>query len=453
MFHHQNRSTSFSKFSLLAGFLLLAGASAGCSSQGETVPGGGGNTGGATAAGTGGSGAGTGGDGVGTGGVEGTATGGMGQGTGGQVSGEFTDKTSSQLLAEMKLGWNLGNSLDAPEGETAWGNPVVTPELLQSVAASGFDLVRIPVTWSMHTGAGPDYVIDSAWLDRVEEVVGYAESAGLYAIINLHHDGADAYEEVEWLTLNDSTGAVTEANNMAVAQRFTALWTQIAARFAGHGERLLFESMNEIHDGYGAPDPAYYTIINNLNQVFVDLVRASGGNNAQRHLVVPGYNTNIDYTLAGFVAPTDPTANRLILSVHYYDPYQFALAAETNTWGAASPGSNDWGQEDYVVSQFDKLKSKFIDAGLPMIIGEYGAVHQEGFEDYRRYYMEYVTKAAHDRGILPVYWDNGSQESGAEALGLFDRASGSKLRPLVIEAMTRAVTSDYSLAEVALPSP
>jgi endoglucanase len=131
----------------------------------------------------------------------------------------------------------------------------------------------------------------------------------------------------------------------------------------------------------------------------------------------------------------------------------FALEATTHTWGAASPGSDTWGQEDFVVSQFDKLKSRFIDAGLRMIIGEYGAVHQAGYEDYRRYYLEYVTKAAHDRGIVPVFWDNGSKESGKEALGLFDRASGAELHPLVTEAMMRAVTSAYTLAEVGLPIP
>lgn len=360
-------------------------------------------------------------------------------------------RSSQELIGELTLGWNLGNALDAPDGETSWGNPPITQELLAAVAQAGFDLVRIPVTWSKHTGPGPDYVIEASWFDRVEEVVGYAHRAGLYAVIDLHHDGADGFEGVEWLTLNDASGATTAENDAAVKARFVTLWTQIAERFAHHGEELLFESMNEIHDGYGAPDPRHMKFINQLNQTFVRLVRASGGNNAERHLVVPGYNTNIEHTVAGFELPTDSTANRLILSVHFYDPYLYALQAKTHTWGSASPGRDDWGQEAHVVEQFDKLKAKFVDRGIPVLMGEYGATHQAGYEDYRRYYMEYVTKAAVDRGILPVYWDNGGRGSGGEKFGLFDRNSGSVLHPTMLEAMLRAATHAYTLGDIAKP--
>lgn len=362
-------------------------------------------------------------------------------------------RSSAQLLASMKLGWNMGNSFDAPESETAWGNPAPTPQLLQAVAQSGFQLVRIPVTWALHMGPAPDFTIDAAWLGRVAAAVNAARDAGLYAIINLHHDGADGLEQAEWLTLNEKSGAVSEQNNAAVRARFVAVWGQIAKHFAGYGEELLFESMNEIHDGYGKPDPRYFTIINQLNQAFVDTVRATGGNNAQRHLVLPGYNTNIDHTIAGFELPKDPAQNRVIVSVHYYDPYLFALQAKKNTWGKASPGNDGWGQEDFVVAQFDKLKAHYIDKGIPVIIGEYGASHQEGFEDYRRYYMEFVTKAALDRGIVPVYWDNGAQGSGGEKFGLFNRTTYEPLHPELLEAMVRAATSSYSLNDVALPQP
>jgi endoglucanase len=365
---------------------------------------------------------------------------------------EFTH-TSAELLAEMSLGWNLGNSLDVPDGETAWGNPPATPELLRTVAKAGFDLVRIPVTWTPHTGPAPHYVIESSWLERVDEVVGYARAAGLYSIINLHHDGADGFQGVEWLTLNDANGNTTEENNAAVRARFVAVWTQIANHFSDYGEELLFESMNEIHDGYGTPDPRHFTFINDLNQQFVNLVRGSGGNNPKRHLVVPGYNTNIEHTVKGFELPTDSAASRLILSVHYYDPYLFALQAKTHTWGSASAGRDDWGQEDHVVAQFDKLKSNFIDQGVPVLLGEYGATHQVGFEDYRRYYVEYVTKAAVDRGIVPVYWDNGGRGSGGENFGLIDRHTNSVLHPKLLEAMQRAATSSYSLSEIVLPTP
>ena len=368
-------------------------------------------------------------------------------------------RTAAEVMASIDLGWNLGNALDAPGDETAWGNPPITPELFEAVAHAGFDLVRIPVTWSPHTGPGPAFEIDAGRMDRVEQVVDEALDAGLYAVINLHHDGADGFSEVEWLTLNDAQGRTTEANNAAVLTRFQAVWRQIAARFAEHGERLFFESMNEIHDGYGPPDPRHLAFVNRLNQAFVDLVRDSGGHNNRRYLVVPGYNTNIDHTLAAFELPDDPATpdtagaagSRLILSVHYYDPYRFALAAQTHTWGRASPGSEDWGQEPHVIAQFDKLKARFIDRGLPVLMGEYGATYQQGYEDYRRYYMEFVTKAAVDRDIVPVYWDNGGHHSGAENFALFNRSSAKPTHPDLIAAIVRAATAPYTLDDIAPP--
>ncbi len=358
---------------------------------------------------------------------------------------------ATDLVASWKLGWNLGNSLDVPTGETDWGNPAITPELLQAVANTGIGVVRIPVTWSLFTGAGPTYTIDAARLARVEEVVGYAHAAGLTAIINVHHDGADNWDPpsdgVEWLTLDDMSGAVEE--------RFQAVWEQIATHFANHDTNLVFESMNEIHDGYPSidnpPPQAQYDMINRLNQLFVDVVRQAGGQNPDRYLIVPGYNTNIDLTLDGFVLPNDSTPDHLILSVHYYDPYTFALTGETQTWGSASPNNDGWGQEDFVVTQFDKLVERYVSQGQPVIIGEYGATNQDG-GDYRRYYLEYVTKVAADRGIVPIYWDNGGTGTGAENLGLFDRSSNSVAFPAILDALVRAATSEYSLDQVAPPA-
>lgn len=316
---------------------------------------------------------------------------------------------------------------------------------------AGFDAVRVPVTWSLHMGEAPDYIIDAEFLARVAEVVSYVREAGLTAIVNVHHDGADDYEGVEWLTLTDANGAISAETNASVEARFIAVWTQLAETFKSADSYVLFESMNEIHDGYDAPDPAYFETINQLNQTFVNIVRASGGNNGERCLVVPGYNTNIDETLAGFKRPNDPTPDRLILSVHYYDPWPFAGEGSTHAWGASSPNADSWGQEDYVAQQFDKLVTSFVSQGLPMIVGEYGAVHQAGYEDERRYYMEHVTKVITDRGIVPFYWDNGSEESGPDGFGLFSRADGSTLYPNVLDAMMRAATSDYSLDEITAP--
>jgi len=361
--------------------------------------------------------------------------------------------TSVEILKGAVLGWNLGNSLDASPDETGWGNPPTTPELMKGVAKAGFGLVRIPVTWSNHMGPAPDFVIDPSWLARVGEIVDYARAADLYVVINLHHDGADGSKGVQWIALKDEAGNITEANNAAVKARFIAVWTQIAKHFAGYGEELLFESMNEVHDGYGPPNPAYFPIINQLNQEFVRVVRASGGNNGKRHLVVPGYNTSIEHTLAGFQLPADTIPNRLILSVHFYDPYLFSLMGQTHTWGRSSPGNDNWGQEDFVVKQFDKVKASFVDKGVPVLLGEYGATLQEGFEDYRRYYLEYVTKAAIDRGMFPVWWDNGGTGSGGDKFAMLDRKSGNVLHPELLAALRRAATNAYSLAQIELPKP
>jgi endoglucanase len=366
------------------------------------------------------------------------------------ASGDGTMQDAKSLVAQFSIGWNLGNSLDAVGGETAWGNPMVTPALIQAVAAAGFKVVRVPVTWAKHFGAGPTFTIEPAWIKRVEEVVSYVTDSGMYAIINVHHDGAEGGDG-EWLSLRDSSGSANASHDTAVQTQFVALWKQIATHFANHGDKLLFESMNEIKVGYDKPDPAYYKTINALNQVFVDTVRASGGNNATRCLVVPGYNTNIEYTLAGFAAPTDPAPGRLILSVHYYDPWSFAGSGETHAWGMGSPGADNWGQEAHADAQLEMLETKYVSAGLPVIIGEYGAVHQDAAANYRRYYMEYVTKAAVDRGIIPVYWDNGGKNSGADGFGLFDRASSQSLYPEVLQAMMRAATEDYPISSIAKP--
>jgi endoglucanase len=387
-------------------------------------------------------------------GAAGSSGAGGGSGSGGGSSVACNAVTA---VAGMKLGWNLGNSLDSNDPtrsdttvETAWGNPTVTPELIAAVAAAGFGAVRIPVTWIGRFGAGPDHAISPTFIARVEQVVNYALDENLYVIINVHHDGAEGVEG-EWIKLVDDAGQVSAANTAAVLTQFRTIWKQIAAHFADYGDRLLFEGMNEIKVGYNPPLPAYYDDVNGLNQAFVDTVRASGGNNDQRCLVVPGYNTNIEYTLAGFRTPTDTSPGKLILSDHYYDPWSFAGEGSTPAWGAGEPGADTWGQEDWVVSQVAKLKAAFIDKGLPMIWGEYGAVNQTGYENYRRYYFEYVTKAVHDAGIVPFVWDNGSKGSGAEAFSLFDRSLNTPVDPTLLQALQRAVTSDYQLEDVAKP--
>lgn len=352
--------------------------------------------------------------------------------------GVMRETTSFELAKEMKIGWNLGNTFDSVgPSETSWGNPVVTKEFVESVKAAGFNTIRIPVTWIDHTGAAPDYALDKVWLDRVQEVVDYAMDSGLYAIINIHHDGMDS--GTSWLT-------PAPDDEEAMFNRYGKIWEQLSARFKDYSDYLIFESMNEFHKGYSSPLPEYNRITNDLNQKFVDIVRASGGNNAKRHLLIPGYNTNIKETVNGMIMPTDTIENRLIVSVHFYDPYTFSLLAETKQWGKDATESVDsWGQEDFVDQSFALLKTTYTDKNIPVIIGEFGATG--GVDaNFRVYYDEYVIKAAHDIGAVCIFWDNGFDGKANECFGLFNRSTGAILYPDLFDAAMRAVSGeDYTV--------
>lgn len=374
------------------------------------------------------------------------------------VSGE----TPWDICASLGLGWNLGNQLDAHNNgiaeETAWGNQPTTQALFDQLAFTGFTSVRIPVTWLGHIGEAPSYTIDAEYLNRVAEVVGYAESAGLNAIINIHHDGADSNY---WLNIKDA--AKDETLNTSIKEQITAIWTQIANKFKDKGNFLVFESMNEIHDGgwgWGenlTDGGKQYTILNEWNQVFVDAVRATGGNNTNRYLGVPGYVTNIDLTVEHFVLPKDIVNNRLMVAVHFYSPNEFTLNDEYSEWGHTGDSSKkpNWGDEEYLKSQLNRMKTKFIDNGIPAYIGEIGCVHRsnERSEAFRLYYLEYLCKAAKEYGMAPFYWDNGSASAGKECSGLFNHATGEILNNAleVIEVMKRGIfdnSESYTLEHV-----
>ena len=373
-------------------------------------------------------------------------------GTSSSISGE----TPAEIANSMGLGWNLGNQLDAHNSgyadETCWGNGKATQTTFDKVAEIGFTSVRIPVTWMGHIGDAPDYTIDEDWLDRVYEVVEYAESAGLNAIINVHHDGA---EDDYWL--NISQALASDEANAEIEAKFVALWTQIATKFIDKGDFLMFEAMNEIHDGtWGLSDTKLYDLLNEWNQLFVNAVRATGGNNASRYLGVPGYCTNIDYTVAGFELPDDSADNRLLVAVHYYDPYNYTLNATVSEWGHTGSDTDGWGDEDYLVGQMAKMKTNFIDKGIPAYIGEMGCVRRgtTSGEAFRQYYLEYLCKACRDYNMAPFYWDNGYSGTGTEASALINHSTGEydndDAEP-VVEAMKRGLFttgSDYTLDSV-----
>lgn len=384
-------------------------------------------------------------------------------GTGGIPGGQVPQEVRT-IADRLGLGWNLGNSLDAHvngvSDETAWNNAPASQALFDRVAAAGFTSVRIPVTWMGHIGDAPDYKIDDAWMDRVAEVVGYAENAGLNVIINIHHDGysdrtSSDYNPAMWLDVREA--ARNESARAEINARFRAVWSQIATRFQDKGEFLIFESFNEVHDGdWGQggnrlDGGTQYGVINEWNQIFVDAVRATGGQNTNRYLGVPGYATDADLTIDYMELPEDPTPNRLLVSVHFYEPTEFTLTAEYSEWGhtAASGTYVEGGNEDNVQAVFGALKTRFVDNGIPVYFGEMGCVRHESerSEQFRRYYFEYVFKAAHDYGIVPFCWDNGYAGAGKEQSGLFDRATGNVVNDAqtMIDAMKKAVfTTDTS---------
>jgi endoglucanase len=340
--------------------------------------------------------------------------------------------TPADLLTEMKAGWNVGNSLDAIGGETKWGNPLISQQLIDSVKAAGFNAVRIPVAWSKFSDA-TNFIIEESWLSRVEEVVNYVLNDGMYAIINIHWDGG-------WMQ-------PTVAQKEYVNNRIEIMWDQIATRFRDYDDHLLFAGTNEVMvtGNYSAPSKEIAAVQNSFNQTFVTTVRLTGGRNAYRYLVVQGFNTNIDYTMNTFIMPADLVKNRLIVEDHYYDPYNFTINENSNLtqWGkiASDPSKAEaWANETWADGQFNKLKTKFVDKGIPVIIGEYGAMARTSVADhakYREYYLSYITGSIYKHSLTPFYWDNGG--TGDHGMGIFDRKTGKKAYPTMIKAIVDAV--------------
>ena len=370
---------------------------------------------------------------------------------------QISDTKTELQPHELGLGWNLGNQLDAYRNsiaeETAWGNKPATQATFNAIKSAGFSSVRIPVTWLGKIGASPDYKLDNEWLNRVAELVNYAEKAGLKAVINIHHDGG------HWLDIKKA--ATDPLFNKALKEQLKAVWTQIAQKFADKDDFLFFESMNEIHDGgWGWGDNRkdngkQYQTFNEWQQVFVDAVRATGGNNASRWLGIPTYCTNIDLA-EHFLLPKDP-AKHLLIAVHSYEPYEYCLEDKYSEWGhtGATDKKHPTSDEQALVNELDKAKALHEKFGAPVYIGEFGAVHRssEREETFRKYYLEYYCKAAADRGISVIYWDNGSAGVGRECSGLLDHGSGTWLNngDEIVNTMTKGyftTNKNYTLQSV-----
>ena len=361
----------------------------------------------------------------------------------------FENLNQSQIVEAMGPGWNLGNQLESvtdnvPE-ETNWGNPVITEKLIQSVKAAGFKSIRIPVSYFAKIDDDKDYTIDSKWLDRVQEVVDYCIKNDLYAVINIHGDGYNTIDG-SWLLCNGK-------NQTEIKKKYKKVWKQIAERFKNYDEHLLFESMNEEFDGsYSEPNKEYYQNINDYNQIFVDTVRKTGDNNTKRWLIIPGWNTNIDYTAGdyGFKLPTDQYRDksidkeeqRIMISVHYYSPWDFCGGENgvITQWGneADDPSKTSTTcDETYMKNQLNLMKTTFADKGYPVFIGEYGSIDKTSYDSeneyYRAYFARKLCQLSRKNGCIPMYWDNGY--NGVHGFGLFDRTTCEITQPVIIDAI------------------
>ena len=376
------------------------------------------------------------------------------------------DNAAVARTRELGLGWNMGNHFDAYANgvadETAWGGKKATQATFTGVKAKGFTSVRIPVTWMGHIGEAPDYTLDQEWLDRVYEVVGYAETAGLKVILNTHHDEDHGEGDGDhWQNLR---GAVDNAaTNEQVKAEIAAVWGQIANKFKDKGDFLMLESFNELIYGdewYSKKDDEKRCkVINEWNQVFVNTVRATGGNNETRWLGVPGYAASPNY-LKYLTVPDDP-ANKTMLAFHCYDPYDYTIGdAQSNDWGHT--GKCFPRGEEEIKELFNGIYTNYIAKNIPIYMGEFGCSIRNKADTkawaFYLYYMEYFVKCFKTFGISGFLWDNGSLGKGsigygAECHPYIDHATGAYMPngEAPVKAMVKAWNTNdasYTLQSV-----
>ena len=357
------------------------------------------------------------------------------------------EHTAEQLASLMKVGWNLGNSLDAygndpATSETSWGNPVTTKAMIDSVAKAGFNAIRIPVRWYPHfrEDANGGIKIDSTWMQRVKQLVDWSLENDMYVIINTHHE--------KWLESH-----ALYKDSAEVYRKERALWKEIAIYFRDYDEHSLFAGTNEVHipDNWGRPEQENADVQNGFNQVFVDAVRATGGRNTYRTLVVQTYVTNYEFGLELFRFPTDSTPGRMMVEMHFYDPWNYCGLGTDKYWGVPCNrfGVNGEAQEARLKSTLANLKSAFVDKGYPIIIGECGVVRhevasgeeKEVIESARGYYLEMMVSECRRNGAIPFLWDNGlAMGAGQEQFGLFNRENDMKqVDDIAIPAIMKGV--------------
>lgn len=361
----------------------------------------------------------------------------------------MNDIPSTEVTKLMGSGWNLGNTMDAYgvkglESETCWGMPKTTKKMIDGLASSGFKTIRIPVSWSGHI-IDNSYTIDPVWMNRVKEIVDWAISDGMYVILNCHHDN---YLSADGLVAPN--GYYPNEKYYEVSEDFvTNVWAQIATAFNnGYDEHLIFETMNEprlagtnIEWSFNSKDPVSVEsaeVINKLNAAIVSTIRATGGNNKTRFIMIPGYVASPEAALSDkFKLPEDEAENKLIVSVHMYTPYIFA---------GQTPGTKTFTiqiQSEFA-SKFKQLNQKFVKNGVGVVIGEYGAVNKNNPEDREKWFRAFI-KFSHMNNIPAVLWDNGQWEVPAgtmdynEKFGYYNRKDATWYFPEITKAIIEEV--------------
>ena len=346
------------------------------------------------------------------------------------------------------IGWNLGNQFEcaAPgqdgesmaigmadnsiKAETAWGNPVVTKKVIKAVKNAGFNAIRIPVRWQCHITNAQAMSIDKAWINRIKEVVDWCLDNDLKVIINTHHD--------KWLE-GRPTYQYKEENN----QKLALLWLNIASEFAQYDYRVAFAGTNEVHikDNWGKPTEENLAVQNSYNQTFIDVVRATGGNNLQRHLIVQTYVCNPEFGInnGDFIIPTDVKGNGnnyMSVEFHYYNPWDYAGECKYDFWGAPykDKGETSPSSEKTMTDFLDRLVTTWGNKGLGLVMGEWGVTDRQksGLTDpiheNMAYYCHFLVSEALKRNISTFIWDNNTFGSGPEHFGIFDRGGNMKVK-------------------------
>jgi len=331
-----------------------------------------------------------------------------------------------RFVSQMGIGWNLGNSLDSTSNgrssETSWGNPMTTEEMILDVKAMGFDTVRIPVSWYLHVNM--DGKVDEVWMARVKEVVNYAYDNGMFVILNTHHD--NIYYDIGGCVKKEKTFEASK-------ERMKNLWTQIAEEFKDYDERLIFETLNEprtpgSEKEWQGGTPEEREIVYALNDVIVETIRKSGGNNKDRYIMVPCYGaTNNIEVLKEMRLPDD---DHLIMSVHAYSPYDFAMNGD-------APGTFTDSDKRELDALFGALNEVFVSRNIPVILGEFGATNKDNPED-RCAWADYYVRGAKRYNMCCIVWDNSNYGVGAEYFGLYNRREGTWYFPELAEAYTAA---------------